>query len=236
MFDIIKKTEYWDALNNKQVFQKLDGFTIKALDGLKHIQDAWMLNQLNSTNNSKVLEIGGANSRVLPALQGNNEKWNLDEFKGAGNGPLEINNIDDVKLVRRNLGEFSVELPDNYFDLVFSISVIEHIPEKYQDSFWKDHARIMKPGAIGVHVIDLYLKDQANPDLDRKVELYKSLAAKHGLRLSKPSTIRYPVVFRCDMASNSDWGMWRWNIISPALLETRKISQSVSLAMTVIKE
>lgn len=236
MFDIIKKTEYWEALDNNKNFQLLGGFSLKALDGLKHIQDAWMLNRLNHVHNSKVLEIGGANSRILPALQGNNEKWNLDEFKGAGHGPTDMIETENIKLVKQNMGEFSADLPDNYFDQVFSISVIEHIPEKYHESFWKDHARVMKTGAIGVHVIDLYIQDYINSGLEKKIEMYKSVSSQFGLVLENPETLGYPIIFQCDMATNSDWGMWRWNKISPTLVKTREISQSVSLAMIVVKE
>src|SRR3546814_9377221 len=41
LFNVIRKPEYWSALDNPFVFRKLGGFTLKALDGLKHIQDAW---------------------------------------------------------------------------------------------------------------------------------------------------------------------------------------------------
>src|SRR3546814_2489267 len=67
LFNVIRKPEYWSALDNPFVFRKLGGFTLKALDGLKHIQDAWTLNRLRETRNARVLEIGGGVSRVLPA-------------------------------------------------------------------------------------------------------------------------------------------------------------------------
>src|SRR3546814_6729914 len=90
LFNVIRKPEYWSALDNPFVFRKLGGFTLKALDGLKHIQDAWTLNRLRETRNARVLEIGGGVSRVLPAMDESNERWNLDEFLGDGNGVLEI--------------------------------------------------------------------------------------------------------------------------------------------------
>ena len=44
MLDVVRKTEYWDCLDRQEVFKALGGFSMKALDGLKRIQDAWMLN------------------------------------------------------------------------------------------------------------------------------------------------------------------------------------------------
>lgn len=160
---------------------------------------------------SKVLEVGGANSRVLPALMANNEKWNLDEFKGSGNGPTIINAMEDVKLVRHNLGEFSSELPDSYFDIVFSISVIEHVPDELHDNFWRDHARILKPGGLGIHAVDLYVGDNLSSRLEEKIDRYLHIPRKYGLTMVEQPALERPVVFRCDMAANSDWGMWRWN-------------------------
>jgi hypothetical protein len=172
---------------------------------------------------------------VLPSLDASNERWNLDEFKGAGNGVLEVPDMPEVRLVRRSLGQFSPELPDDYFDMVFSISVIEHIPGTALDDFWADHARVMAPGATAVHTIDLYIGDEPDAAVAGRLRLYRELPARHGLALVDPPAIPDAPAFRCDMASNSDWGMWRWNKNVPSLYETRRTHQSVSLAMVLRK-
>src|SRR3546814_5394313 len=100
LFNVIRKPEYWSALDNPFVFRKLGGFTLKALDGLKHIQDAWTLNRLRETRNARVLEIGGGVSRVLPAMDESNERWNLDEFLGDGNGRSEEHTSEPQSLMR----------------------------------------------------------------------------------------------------------------------------------------
>ena len=235
MYDIIRKTEYWAALDNPAVFRRLGGFTLKALDGLKHIQDAWALQRLIDVKDSRVLEIGGGVSRVLPALDQSNERWNLDEFLGAGNGVLEVPQMEGVRLVRSSLGDFSPELEDGYFDVAFSISVIEHIAFKALDDFWKDHARVLAPGGIALHAIDLYIGDAPDEAVSRRMKLYRDIPARHGLLPVAPAAIGDEIAFRCDMASNSDWGMWRWNKNVPALEETRRACQSVSLGMVLAK-
>ena len=234
MFDVVRKNEYWDALDDNKVFRNLGGFTMKALDGLKHIQDFWALSYLKDFEGLKILEAGGANSRVLPKI-GNNELWNLDEFKGAGNGPLEIEEMEGVRLLKANLGDFDKNVPDKYFDIVFSISVIEHIPDEFHDSFWEDHARIMKTGAKGIHLIDIYAGDTPKDALENKIDRYLDIPKKYGLFPVSEPTLARPVVFECNMASNSDWGMWRWNVNVPALKETRLNSQSVTLKYVLEK-
>jgi len=99
LFNVIRKPEYWSALDNPIVFKKLGGFTLKALDGLKHIQDAWTLDRVHQVRNARVLEIGGGLSRVLPAMDESNERWNLDEFLGDGNGVLEAPDMAGINLL-----------------------------------------------------------------------------------------------------------------------------------------
>ena len=234
MFKLITKAEYWNALDDKKVYSALKGGT-RALDGLKHIQDYWMLEQLMSLKDQKICEIGGANSRVLPPLSRNNEVWNIDRFEGAGNGPSTIEKIDNAKYVFANLGEFSKELPDGYFDIVFSISVIEHISIENLFFFWADHYRILKNGGRGLHLIDLYIKDNPNAYLEEKINQYIQQPMNAGMHFYEQPSLKRPIVFTSDIASNSDWGMWRWNKNSPKLQKTREISQSVSLSVILTK-
>lgn len=234
MFNVIKKTEYWQALDTKNVYNALKGGQ-RALDGLKHIQDFWMMNQLIRSTGQKICEVGGANSRILPVLQARNECWNLDEFKGAGNGPTLLDKIEGVKNIFANLGDFSSDLPENHFDIIFSISVIEHIPLADMCKFWEDQYRVMKRGGKALHVIDIYIGDNPNINLERKIDLYIAEPIKFGFCFIDEILLKRPVVFNCDMASNSDWGMWRWNKISPLLAENRATNQSVSLAVVLQK-
>src|SRR3546814_13787998 len=89
-------------------------------------------------------------SDLLPAMDESNERWNLDEFLGEGNGVLEAPDMPGVNLLRKTMGSFAPELEDDYFDLAFSISVIEHIPYKALDDFWRDHARVLAPGGLAI--------------------------------------------------------------------------------------
>ncbi len=108
---------------------------------------------------SKILEIGGGNSRVLETFKNKHECWNLDKFEGVGNGPKSIPKV-DYKIVQDFIGNFNADLPNNYFDLIFSISVLEHTPrdEKTLKNILNDINRLLKPGGYVVHCIDFGIK------------------------------------------------------------------------------
>lgn len=53
------------------------------------------------------------------------------------------------------LGDFDPRLENEKFDLVFSISVLEHTKDENLGNAFADMARILKPGGSIVHTIDL---------------------------------------------------------------------------------
>jgi SAM-dependent methyltransferase len=84
------------------------------------------------------------------------ECWNIDKFEGAGNGPCVLPEA-DYAIVRDYLGNHNPALPGEYFDLVFSLSALEHVPEE-EDLFagiMSDIDRVLKPGGYSVHLLDI---------------------------------------------------------------------------------
>ncbi len=45
--------------------------------------------------------------------------------------------------------------PDNYFDLIFSCSVLEHVEKKIIPAFMKGCYRVLKPNGRAIHLVDL---------------------------------------------------------------------------------
>lgn len=135
-------------------------------------------------NGGRVLEIGGGSCAMLRSLNknmpGKFECWNLDPLEGAGNGPVSaskakpgeggMGRIPGVKTVEEKVGVFSKSLPDDYFDLVFSISVLEHIPLAEWPTCFKDMRRVLKTGGYCVHSVDLHPLD-AQTAADRLIML-----------------------------------------------------------------
>jgi glycosyltransferase involved in cell wall biosynthesis/ubiquinone/menaquinone biosynthesis C-methylase UbiE len=130
---------------------------------LKHYQDllAYAFIRLNLPPGSRLLEVGGGDSRVLGRLAKEYECWDIDKLEGLGQGPLASSvGRRPYRQIRAYMGEFSPELPNQYFDLAFSISTLEHVPRdlKTQQALFDDIQRVLRPGALSLHLIDVVLR------------------------------------------------------------------------------
>lgn len=138
------------------------GANIEACD-LKVYQDMltyWFILD-NFPPGARLLEIGGGNSRIIQALKGRYEFWNLDKLEGLGAGPTGAGDTTAHTLVRAYIGEFAPDLPTGTFDGVFSISTLEHVPQDLPTlkRITNDIDRLLKPGGISMHCFDLILRD-----------------------------------------------------------------------------
>ena len=115
----------------------------------------------NIKTESKILEVGGGESRILEYFKNDYECWNLDKFEGKGNGPLDFQSK-EIKIVCDYAGNFNSELKDEYFDFVFSISALEHTEinnfATYKNIL-QDMNRVLKPRGFSLHTIDQCAED-----------------------------------------------------------------------------
>lgn len=142
---------------------------------LKRYQDllAYSFIVNNVKPGARILEIGGGNSRIFKKLSSEYECWLVDKLEGVGNGPKHIN-ANNVKLIRDYIGNYNNELPDNYFDFVFSISVLEHVPQNDDDllmSIIEDTNRILKIGGYSLHLFDVVIKDGLAKEFSKLIRL-----------------------------------------------------------------
>jgi len=235
VYDFIGKHElfeWWDA-----------GYIDHTSRDLKSIQDAWIYAQLVEARGLRICEVGGGACRVLARLaerrrwmgRARNECWNADRYEGDANGPAQAPKIRGVRHVKANMGEFSREFPAGHFDVVFSISVLEHVPIDRLGDCFADMARLLRPGGRMLHAIDLYIDDE--PRRSAQVDAYRSAALdpKLGLAWIVPPAIGEEVRFRCAYASNSDHELASWNASGPSLRDRRAGAQSCSIVMALIK-
>lgn len=231
MYHYLTKKEYFSALDLPAIAEALkntENF------GLKHCQDACVLNRLINLKPGKVAEAGGGISRTLPFLTATGwDCWNIEPFEGAGNGP-RICRQKGIGHVSAYLGRFYPQLRDNDFDLIYSISVIEHVPASDMNAFFEDMFRILKPGAEAWHAIDVYLNDSRDPAVDARNRLVLDSALNAGFMPLEAEAFPESS-FHCSYATNPDLVMRQWNRSVPALAEKRAVSQSVSLLLGVRK-
>lgn len=126
------------------------------------------------TPESRVLEVGANDNTLILDAIGVGEHWIADPYDAGGAGVLsEPPELDPRIIISRcNIGASSNALPGDYFDVIFSSSVLEHIgqretrfdirytpkPPEAQEAprraFCRECLRLLRPGGVTIHTID----------------------------------------------------------------------------------
>ncbi len=230
MLDFVRKSFLWDALDRGLQ----DEIGENKRFHLKTVQDLAVYDQLRQFKGKSIAEIGGGKSRLLARLALNNACCNVEKFEGADGGPKVEFKIQKVRNVFAFLGERTGLLQKDSFDAVFSVSVIEHIPDNRLSDFLAEGIDILRQGGLWLHAIDLYLENEPTAEAERRLNAYRKWVDHPAF---EPIGAVYdgPAAFSCDMATNPDDVMYDWGKIAPALIEKRKRAQSVTLIMGLRK-
>lgn len=202
---------------------------------LKTWQDIAVYHHLRAKEGLKIAEIGGGTSRILKKLSEKNECYNVDKFTGANGGPDSEHHISGVKNIISFLGEFNPDLKNNFFDVVTSVSVIEHVPNEATTNFLSDMLRILKPGGLAIHAIDMYVGDEPAPHNQARLDIYRAWFDHPDVIPLEPVTAT-KAMFRSDMVSNPDLTMWNWCKTAPSMTQVRATNQSTSLLLAFTKK
>jgi SAM-dependent methyltransferase len=82
---------------------------------------------------------------------------------------------DDSPGVRHVIGDVArVPFPDAFFDRVFSVSVLEHVPPESRAAAWSEIFRVLRPGGLAVLAIDWVFR--LTPTLARQLATSEQLA------------------------------------------------------------
>lgn len=176
---------------------KSSGFTLPPFPG--YTDDQWGIKAHNRpwieeagqfAGAHRVLEVGGAYSR-LPEYLGRRygvEPWIADDFGMTSSEPMWArwgdpralpSKYPGTKYVYRRLGEFASELPDKAFDRVFSVSTLEHIPLASRLAVLRDTHRLVAPGGMELHSIDIPVQSPARLMLKWVASLLPPLRMAH---------------------------------------------------------
>ncbi|MCS7019517.1 MAG: class I SAM-dependent methyltransferase [Cytophagales bacterium] len=118
----------------------------------------------------KVVEIGGAYSDLPQyiATQFGCEVHVIDDF-GVESGEAEmwsrwgkreelLERNPNVRYIFDRVGNFaSKQIPLNYYDLIFTVSTLEHVPPKAMADVFRHMEQMLKSGGKMVHCIDLQI-------------------------------------------------------------------------------
>ena len=147
---------------------KLEAFPGYTTDqwGIKAHNRPWIAEVGGFKQGQRIIEVGGAYSSLPKYLAKTYqlEAWFGDDF-GLNSGesiwarwadPHEhkAKNL-EVTYSFENFGSFSDSHPSGYFDRVFSVSTLEHIPWDYRLQVFMDMNRCLASGGRQLHTIDI---------------------------------------------------------------------------------
>ena len=134
--------------------------------GIKAHNRPWIDEAGQFSKEQKIIEVGGAYS-LLPKYLAEKyelEAWIGDDFGMAtgdsiwsrwGNPHDLEKKYPSLNYIFERFGTFSAKYPDAYFDRIFSVSTLEHIPYCHRLPVFKDMHRCLKPGGLQLHTIDI---------------------------------------------------------------------------------
>lgn len=153
----------------------------KANHDMKDVQRPWVLKAILGTvpAGGRLLEIGAGEPIVADLLARlGYEVWVIDPYDGRDGGPADGKAIEisypDVRVI---CGVFPGDLSDApTFDCIYSISVLEHIPQDAVADVTGAIKRLVRPGGRTIHAVDHVLRGSGDADhLGRLQRLVTSL-------------------------------------------------------------
>lgn len=138
----------------------------KADFSLKGFDNPWIVSSRPWKAAEKVLDVGGAYSTLPMHLHDTFgcEMWVADDYGMDSNDPYWLRNASPqehiaknpaIRFVLERLGKTDSELPPNYFDVIYSVSVLEHVPYQYMGAVWRHMDSLLKPGGEMLHAVDI---------------------------------------------------------------------------------
>lgn len=132
---------------------------------LKDVQRPWMIKAVLGSvpTGGRLCEIGAGEPFVADFLSKcGYEITIVDPYDGSGHGPTEFETYSaaypNIRFVRANFGRELSALSDRYFDAIYSISVLEHVPRNDVTSLCQGIKRYCKFGGVSIHAIDHVLR------------------------------------------------------------------------------
>lgn len=139
---------------------------------LKPLGYSFLVKLIEEYDLKSILEFGhGAGSYLFDLYKGKREMWGLDELFEGNSVPVKSFNEtlakhSHVKFIKGLFGNKISGLPENYFDIICSVSVLEHIPIDKLDLIFSEIFKYLKPGGIFASSYDVYHNQNTKPMFD----------------------------------------------------------------------
>jgi hypothetical protein len=150
--------DYCDSFENLRALATANG-------DLKDCQRPWVVKAIltKAPPPGCMLEIGAGEPLVADLLSRlGYEVWIADPYDGSGNGPREFETFrrryPHLKFVRSQFNERLPKAPRRGFDCIYSVSVLEHVPESELPGVFSGLRSFLKPGGVSIHAIDHVLR------------------------------------------------------------------------------
>jgi 2-polyprenyl-3-methyl-5-hydroxy-6-metoxy-1,4-benzoquinol methylase len=147
---------------SREALQRLRGpFAIQSNNTTRTYEYPWAYYAAELTVPKRIVEIGGSRSGLQFVLSREGHEvtnvdpgvgWPLDEERIR-----ELNSWFNSSVALKNCTIGKANLPDNYYDLFLSVSVIEHLDEQDIQEVMENAYRCLKPGGRFVITLDLFL-------------------------------------------------------------------------------
>jgi len=181
---------------------------ITGRDGdLKNVQRPWAVKAVLSCvpPPARVLEIGGGEPIVSGMLSDlGYETTLIDPYDGFGNGPTEyaayVERFPGVRIVRDYLTRETNPFGRGSFDVVLSVSVLEHIRPAPLDSCFAAIGDVLVPKGVSIHCFDFVLEGVGQEFAQENAQQILRLQAG----LAKSSAIGNDSLARCLEVVRSD--------------------------------
>jgi 2-polyprenyl-3-methyl-5-hydroxy-6-metoxy-1,4-benzoquinol methylase len=150
---------------------------------LKDVQRPWMLKAIlgSLSTGARLLEIGAGEPVVAHMLVSfGYDVTVVDPYDGSGNGPIEfqsyVSKYPQIKFVRNQFSDLLSDITPASFDCIYSISVLEHVPDVDLDRLFAGIKLFLTPSGVSIHAIDHVLKGEGDGEHHRRLRLMVGLA------------------------------------------------------------
>jgi len=145
---------------------KLEG-CFKADFSLKGFDYPWIIKSHTWRPGEKVLDVGAGYSPLPLHIQQTYvvDMWIVDDYGLDSNESFWERNTSpheyiakhpEIKFILERLGEVEKSsLPKHYFDVIYSASVLEHVPYSLTPKVWEHMDQLLKVGGEMIHAIDI---------------------------------------------------------------------------------